>query len=316
MRSHPTSVGQHFSLPVSVVPPQEFSSEDPLDLVNLKTLMQISSGRAQTIIGLIDGPVNTSHEDLSGANVRELPGNLRGGCSRSDSFACMHGTFVAGVLIANRQSHAPAICPGCTLLVRAIFTETSTIERQMPSATADELCSALVDCVNAGAHVINLSAALSQPSAKSESHLEEALDYCAKRGVIVVAAAGNQGTVGSSAITRHPWCIPVGACDLRGRPIGYSNLGNSIGRRGLSAPGVGVKSVNTAGNVPTFGGTSAAAPFVTGTIALLRSIFPAASSSNLKWSLTARRPATRPSIVPPLLDAWASYKRLLDLSGR
>ena len=50
----------------------------------------------------------------------------------------------------------------------------------------------------------------------------------------MVAAAGNQGTLGSSAITRHPWVIPVVACDLRGRPMNESNLGSSIGRRGLT----------------------------------------------------------------------------------
>ncbi len=59
--------------------------------------------------------------------------------------------------------------------------------------------------------VLNVSAALAQPSLKSERALEEALDQ-AKRGVIVIAAVGNQGTLGSTAITRHPWVIPVVAC--------------------------------------------------------------------------------------------------------
>jgi hypothetical protein len=52
-----------------------------------------------------------------------------------------------------------------------------------------------------------------------------------------VAAAGNQGTLGSTAITRHLWVIPVVAYDLQGRPMDQSNLGSSIGRRGLGAPG-------------------------------------------------------------------------------
>ena len=80
--------------------------------------------------------------------------------------------------------------------------------------------------------MLNLSAAIAQPSSKSERALEEALDQAARRGVIVVAAAGNQGTLGATAITQHPWVIPVVAYDLRGRPIGHSNLGNSIGGGG------------------------------------------------------------------------------------
>ena len=99
-----------------------------------------------------------------------------------------------------------------------------------------------------------------------------------RRGAIVVAAAGNQGALGGFAITRHPWVIPVTACDNRGMPISESNLGGSIGRRGLAAPGDAVTSLSAAGQVLTFGGTSVAAPFVTGAIALLWSEFRGASA--------------------------------------
>jgi subtilisin family serine protease len=126
---------------------------------------------------------------------------------------------------------------------------------------------------------------------------------------MVVVAAGNQGSVGSSALTRHPWVIPVIACDALGWPIGYSNLGNSIGRRGLSAPGQGVTSLAVNGQLATFSGTSAAAPFVTGAIALLLSIFPAATAARLKTAIT--NGARRATVVPPLLDAWAAYQALL-----
>ena len=280
----------------------------PLDLVKLVPLMETSSGRSETTIALIDGPVMASHPDLSSTKVREIPGRLNGTCARADSMACMHGTFVAGILCAKRGSAAPAICPKCTLLVRPIFPEGSSVNGHMPSATPEELATAIIDCVDACASVINLSAALAQPSAKGERRLEEALDYSAKRGVIVVAAAGNQGTVGSSAITRHPWVISVVACDLRGRPISYSNLGNSIGRRGLSAPGDGITSLGVNGKQPTFSGTSAAAPFVTGAIALLQSIFPKATAAEVRFGVTGAHALRRVAVVPPLLDAWAAYQ--------
>ena len=70
----------------------------------------------------------------------------------------------------------------------------------------------------------------------------------------------------------------------------YSNFGNSIGRRGLSAPGDGITSLRDAdGNAPTFGGTSAAAPFVTGTIALLKSVFPKVDGGRGEVRSNARR---------------------------
>ena len=178
----------------------------------------------------------------------------------------------------------------------------------MPSATPEELAQAILDCIDAGARVLNVSAALAQPSIKSERALEEALDQAARRGVIVIAAAGNQGTLGSTAITRHPWVIPVVGYDLQGRPMNHSNLGNSIGRRGLGAPGDRITSLGAEGKPLTLGGTSAAAPFVTGAIALLWSEFPTATATEMKLAATQAYIPRRNTVVPPLLDAWAAYQ--------
>jgi subtilisin family serine protease len=276
--------------------------------------MRRTAGKREISVGLIDGPVNASHPDLAGSNIQEIPGTLRGTCARASSTACMHGTFVAGILSARRSSSAPAICPDCTLLVRPIFAEAASADGDMPSATPAELAAAIVETVKAGARVINLSAALLQPSGKGERELVQALDFAAARGVITVAAAGNQGTVGSSAITRHPWVIPVAGCDGSGRPIGESNFGSSIGRRGLSAPAQDISSLGTNGEPRSFHGTSAAAPFVTGTIALLLSEFPSATDTDVKLALL--QGGRRSSVVPPVLDAAAAYQRMAAIYGR
>ena len=284
----------------------------PLDLVNLTPLMERTMGKPEVSIGLIDGPVATSHPDLSGQCIQEVSGSSSGVCSRASSVACMHGTFVAGILCARRGSKAPAICPGCTLLVRPIFAEIASGNGEMPSATPDELAAAIIDTVRAGARAINLSAALVQPSYRGERKLEEALNFAARRSVIIVAAAGNQRAVGSTAITRHPWVIPVAACDSQGKPMGESNFGHSIGTRGLLAPGHDIESLGTDGKPNSFGGTSAAAPFVTGTIALLWSKFSKASAAQVKLALTQPHGWRRNSIVPPLLDAWGGHRAMGD----
>jgi subtilisin family serine protease len=59
----------------------------------------------------------------------------------------------------------------------------------------DQLAEAITDCVDAGARVINLSSALVRQSPKGESKLEDSLNHAARRGVLVVAAAGNQGMI-------------------------------------------------------------------------------------------------------------------------
>jgi subtilisin family serine protease len=284
---------------------------NPLDLVKLTTLMERTSGRPEIVVGLIDGPVAISHPDFAGATIREVPGNMQGSCAQAGSTACMHGTFVAGILCARRDSPAPACCPHCTLLVRPIFADSAPESGQTPSATPEELATAIAECIDAGARVMNLSVALSQPSSRGERDLEEALDYATQRGVIAVAAAGNQGTIGSSVITRHPWVIPVAACDLQGRPISYSNLGSSIGRRGLSAPGENVTSLGAHGTPLTLSGTSVAAPFVTGSIALLWSSFPTATATQVRFAVTQAYATRRTSVVPPLLDAWAAHQAMV-----
>lgn len=292
------------------------NSRAALELVRLIPLMERTSGRAEVQVGLIDGPVATSHPELSGQNIREIPGSVGGKCSQTSSAACLHGTFVAGILAAKRDSAAPAICPSCTMLIRPIFSEDVVDGEQIPSATPDELAAAIVEMVEAGASVINMSASLAQPSTKEERALGEALNFAAARGVIIVAAAGNQGTIGSTAITRHPWVIPVVACNLRGRPTPESNLSHSSGRRGLSAAGEGITSLGPDGKAHAFGGTSAATPFVTGAIALLLSEFPAVSGAQVKATIARSHATRRGAVVPPLLDAWAAYQAIALESQR
>ena len=180
------------------------------------------------------------------------------------------------------------------------------------SATPEELAAALFECIAAGARVLNLSVALVSSSGKGERTLEEVLNHALSRGVLIIAAAGNQGTICSSVITRHPWVIPVAACDHRGRPLGASNLASSFGRRGLSAPGEQITSLAPAGTALTLSGTSFAVPFVTGAIALLWSAFPDAPAAAVKVAVIRSAGGARTSVVPPLLNAAAGYQILAD----
>jgi subtilisin family serine protease len=273
--------------------------------------MARTSGLPDVSIGLIDGPVAADHPDLASERIHYLGGQQSGACAADDSVACQHATFIAGILCARRSSFAPAICPDCTLIVRPIFAETISGHDRIPGAKPLALAAAIVDCIDHGARIINLSLGLAQPAAMGERALDRAIDYAMRRGVIVVAAAGNQGMVGGSAITRASWLVPVVACDLLGHPISESNIGRSIGMQGLRAPGEGVVSLGSAGPPLTLRGTSVAVPFVTGAIALLWSVFPSATAAEIRFALTQTSAGARASIVPPLLDAEKAYQLLL-----
>ena len=201
---------------------------DALALVKLVPLMERTSGRPEIVVGLLDGPVAMGLSALAGENIQQA-GSSSADCSPPGGFACGHGTLVAGILSARRSSSPAGICPGCTLLVRPIFGESSGGDgAALPQATPEELAQAIRESVEAGAHVINVSAAVVGHRCSrrlGERRLAEALDQAMQHGCLVVAAAGNQGDIGSSMITEHPWVIPVAAYSLRGSAAGRVEFG-------------------------------------------------------------------------------------------
>jgi subtilisin family serine protease len=285
---------------------QTSSAATALELVRLAPIMERSAGSSAIGIGLVDGPVAVDHPDLAVAHIRGV-GDDRSACSRSASEACVHGTHVAGILVARRVSPAPAICPGCTLLVRPIFHETNA-NGTPPLVMPDDVGQAIVESVDAGARIVNLSAATGEPTVRTETRLRHALDHAVGRGALVVAAAGNQSALGTSDITRHPGVIPVVGYDLARRPMDQSNFGRSTGKWGLGAPGDHIVSLATQGPPVPRAGTSFAAPFVAGALALLWSLFPAADASRLRRALSGGR--RRATVIPPLMNAQAAYEEL------
>lgn len=301
----------------SLVEDTTAANRNALDLVRLRSIMAITSGAPGVVVAVLDGPVFVSHPDLRGATLQVLNADSQPYMpSRNGAYA--HGTSVVGILAAGRNSLAPAICPNCTFLLRPIFSgpDDPGGEAQVSAVTSADLGLAIAECVDSGARVINLSLGLAPTPGSSPIVLLEALDYAAERGAIVVAAAGNQGDVGASAITRYPWVIPVVAYNLRGRPIPRSNLGSSIGRRGLGAPGEGIVSLSPDGRSTVCGGTSVATAFVTGAIALLWSRFTSATAAEMRVAIgEAAAASPRRGVVPPLLDAEAAYGTLERIPG-
>ena len=84
----------------------------------------------------------------------------------------------------------------------------------------------------------------------------------------------------------------------------------------MVGPGADVMSFGADGRVRAFGGTSAAAPFVTGTLALLWSLFPMASADQLRKAIAQGAGLARRTVVPPLLNAWAAYELMLAAGQR
>jgi serine protease len=119
-----------------------------------------------------------------------------------------------------------------------------------------------------GARVVNLSLGGPRPA----SALEKAVKYAIKKGVVIVAAAGNSGkSVGYPAA--YPGVIAVSATDSNDRIAWFSSRGTQVG---IAAPGVSVTQQticeggrNKCELFGTFNGTSMASPHVAGAAALV-----------------------------------------------
>lgn len=262
--------------------------------VRLGGLLEASEGRPEVAVGLIDGPADLSHPDLS----PQAAGDSGTAPSRATEAGWLHGTFLAGLLFARRDSQAPGLVPGCTLLPRAVSFR-----------GIGELADAIVEMVEAGARVINLSLGPAHPGLLPDPRLYEACDHACRRGALLVAAAGDKRGPGRDPLLDHPWILPVAACDSLGRLNPGATFSLTLARRGLSAPGRDVLGLAPGGGYTRMSGSSVAAAWVTGTIALLASLVPGARPEEIRAALlySAHR---RTGLQPPLLDAEATWKSL------
>jgi subtilisin family serine protease len=272
--------------------------ERAIELARLDGLMQRTAGRADVRVGLVDGMVNSSHPLLTDARIEStVPG--RPSCDLRSGVGCAHGSFLAGLLVGQG-----GICPGVTLVSRPVFRDAAPAP-SVPSATPDTVAEAIFGLVEAGASAINVSAGIASGGLRRFPALDDACDFARDRGVAIVAASGNQGRVGATALFGHEWVIPVASCLENGAADFRSNVGPTVGRRGLRAPGFGI-----AWGGIEMRGTSVAAVFVTGTLALLRSMLPGRTAYQLRSALLLE-PRRSVTVTPPLLDAAASFERLM-----
>jgi hypothetical protein len=276
-----------------------------LSLVRLDRLMDERCGDPSISVGIIDGPLDLGHPAFAGSSLRTVRSDQLAACRDTQSAACSHGTAVAGILCAARGLPAPAICPSCTFLFYPIFPE----DDGASSVTPGQLARAIVETVDAGARIINLSLGVIPTDTSVDRELDEACDHAARRGVILVGAAGNQARVGFLPLLNHPWVIPIVSCDFTGRVTPESNLSPAIGKRGLRAPGVSILTAAPGGNYAPISGTSAATAIATGSMALLWSESPATPALDLRAAVLLSAGQQRRSLVPPLLDVEVARKR-------
>ncbi len=171
-----------------------------------------------------------------------------------------HGTAVAALIAGNGEEGVGGMAPGATILDIRVLDARGR-------GDGFTVAKGVVTAVDNGAEVINLSlGSYGMPAA-----LAAAVEYALARGVAVVAATGNDGGDEVMFPARHPGVIGVAAVDALGQHLAFSNSGPGVD---IAAPGFGVTTAWSGNATVAFSGTSAAAPFVSGTIAALLAADP------------------------------------------
>jgi type VII secretion-associated serine protease mycosin len=245
-----------------------------LTTIRVPRAWKLSKGSLGQVIAVVDTGVDLNHPDLAS---RLVPGYDFVNHDAVPADDNGHGTFVAGIpgaIAGNGRgiagvAWAAKIMPVKVLDSRGVGNDATVI--QGVTWAADH-----------GATVINLSLA----GTADDPALHSAVTYAMDKGVVVVAAAGNDGTATPSYPAAYDGVVAVGATDASGAITSFSNSGDWVD---VAAPGVDVSSTYL-GSKEMYGsgtGTSFSTAIVSGVVALMRAKFKTASESAIVTRLVA-----------------------------
>jgi subtilisin family serine protease len=226
-------------------------------------------GSKNVVIAVLDTGVDFGHPDLKGSSV---PGYdlVNNDSNPADDHG--HGTAAAGVIASRTNNNAglAGICWTCSLMSVKVLDAGG-------AGTTSTIARGIVWAADHGARVINLS--LGGPG--TTRTLSDAVDYAVGKGVLLVAAAGNEGTTTPFYPAAYPDVVGVAATTSSDGRYDWSNHGSWVQ---VAAPGCNVAPI-LGGKYGTFCGTSSATPVVAGLAGLALSAKPSATAGEVEQAL-------------------------------
>ena len=214
-------------------------------------------------VGVVDSGINAAHEDLAGKSIEPCysaltgSGTLSSGCNDDHG----HGTHVSGTIAAsaNNGKGIAGVAPNARIYA------CKSLAADGSGFVADSVACMNELVAKRDTHKIRvLSMSLGGSSASKTE--QAAVDNAFNNGVLVVAAAGNDGDTSVNYPAGYTNAVSVAATDRNDAHAPFSNVNSDVE---LSAPGVAVLSTTHTGGYGAWNGTSMATPHAAAVAALL-----------------------------------------------
>ena len=293
----------------------EGHAPEAFDLVagvpGLADLWDRTLGDPRVCVAILDGPVDLAHPSFQGADLSELDGGT--GPVACQGAAWEHGTHIASVILGQHSGPVRGLAPRCRGISIPIFA--SAEGNRLRTCSQLDLARAISLAVQQGAQIINISGGQFSASGTGSPLLTQVVRDCGRRGVLIVAAAGNDGCACLHVPAALDFVLAVGAMDARGEPLAVSNWGVRYQTQGILAPGVAIAGARPGGGTRLGTGTSYATAVVSGIAALLLSLQRQGRALDPHRIRRALLQSAAGCAVQPVPDCRRLLAGRLDLQG-
>lgn len=265
-----------------------------LAAIDVKEGWEITKGDSDVVVAVVDDGIDATHDILKGRIVS--PYNVFTQDNKL-SVGQGHGTHVAGLAVGSDKMFdkgVSGVAPKCKLMPIQVFDN--------GMCTFSSVTSGIMYAIHNGAKVVNVSIGpnfrgldilplpdqdyIARTQFKNEERVwKRIINVANEHNVIIVFAAGNDNILANiPPENRTNLTVNVAAVDREIKGTDFTNYGRGSN---ISAPGKGIASSVPVNEYAVFDGTSMAAPIVSGTVALMKSLNQDISVSEILHILQA-----------------------------
>ncbi|MCK5709261.1 MAG: S8 family serine peptidase [Deltaproteobacteria bacterium] len=261
-------VEKNYIVHANVIPnDQFFNFQTYLNVINAPMAWDSEIGDPNTVIAVLDSGVDATHEDLSGKVLQGCStlGNFsETSCGANTNNIAGHGSGVSGTAtaITNNFDGVAGVCWNCSILPVKVLDDTG-------SGTSVDIVQGILFAKNYALNnptkkvIINMSFGRDCNGSGISQFEQDAINLAWNSGLLVIAAAGNEGNSNVHCPASAANTIAVSATDDNDNLANFSSFGNFVD---LAAPGVSIANVFPGDNYVFWSGTSFSSPIVAGLV--------------------------------------------------